>query len=118
MGTHVKRINCCCESFAAHVAEAGHRGLSIIPAKGAERHYFVLQSRGCDYADIQQLRDLPRSPMNDVSHAPLINLISEIGISFCPWCGSNLRRVIDAEIDAVQDMAKGYCYLTVEVGVE
>ncbi|MBT1697135.1 hypothetical protein KK083_09630 [Fulvivirgaceae bacterium PWU4] len=75
-------INCktCCDIFLEMLNEAGHKGFSILLTEYQAEHkyYFVLQSRNRDVGDI-------------TGNTSVI----QKAIKYCPWCGTELAKVID-----------------------
>lgn len=79
----------CCAPFKAWYDEAGHRGFAILVGRYSNgRGEFTIQHRVAD-------KDTPELPP---TQHPL-SIISDIDISYCPWCGCNLERWYGKYID-------------------
>jgi len=90
----------CCTPFEQLWKNAGMRGLSVVPKRSEETRFFLLQSRGCDYKQIESLVGVGK-----------INIASQIGIQHCPFCGSILVGWIQkngAEFDRMAAASKIY----------
>lgn len=75
-------VRWCCLAFEGWHAEAGRRGVSVLarPGEMQRRSVFILQHRAVDEGMEERVQA-------DV----LVDLISDIEIQFCPWCGVRLR---------------------------
>lgn len=83
MSMKQKNLPWCCSGFRAHYEEGGSRGTSIVVvADETGEPRFLLQHRTVDLAD--------QASMPKIS-VP-INLVSQTGLRFCPWCGQRLAR--------------------------
>ena len=75
-------VKWCCSAFQGHYANAGDRTFGVLVDKDSLNHAtFILQHRALEPGD-----ELPVSIQIPVS------VISEVYISFCPWCGCALAR--------------------------
>jgi hypothetical protein len=74
----------CCEPFKNLTAEMGKRGHSIILKSQQGFTFFCLQSRGYDFDDSAKIEGKP------LGLAVKVNAASEIGIQYCPFCGTKL----------------------------
>jgi hypothetical protein len=74
------RVSWCCAGFQDAVEHAGNRGFGIFVDTQAEPFMFVLQHRSLD----------PGAQLAN-TNTPL-NLVTETGLQYCPWCGKNLMR--------------------------
>jgi hypothetical protein len=71
----------CCKVFQGWFEEAGKRGLGVfVSTQGDPEPAFILQHRA--------LNPGVPAPQTD---SPL-SLVSDVHISFCPWCGADLKR--------------------------
>lgn len=104
----------CCDAFASRLAEAGRKGFTVIAFKDGDRRRFMLQGRAIEFQDIVGMeaeaarqKSLGRFTASDelgnpVSWSPVIQML----ISFCPFCGTELQRVIDSQIGAFDETSK------------
>ena len=77
----------CCGGFPGSYEQAGQRGLSVLIDKDDQMGgRFLIQARAVDRSDQEQLQGV----LGGVSLH--VSLVSETGMLFCPWCGTNLRR--------------------------
>ena len=67
------------------IQDMGKRGLSCVLKSEMRMEFFCLQSRGCDKENAELLMQEMRGKL------PKINLVSQIGIKFCPFCGLRLE---------------------------
>jgi hypothetical protein len=71
----------CCLGFEGHFQMAGFRGFSIfVSTKNRQNPVFIMQHRTLD----------PGVDIPNTEHA--LTIVSDIQISFCPWCGSGLHK--------------------------
>jgi hypothetical protein len=61
---------------------------------------FLLQSRGIALEDVSKVHPMPGAP--DIK----INVSSEVGLQYCPWCGTRLQELVEASPDAFDDLAE------------
>jgi len=79
----------CCLVFKGHYENAGARGFAVLI--GRDRMgtpEFILQHRSIERG--LEGRIFTESPLS---------LVSDIRISFCPWCGRHLRKWYSRRID-------------------
>lgn len=84
----------CCDILTENVVEAGRKGFSIIPYKINNSYYFLLQFRSHEY-----------------SEGKVTGIINERGISFCPWCGSDLKVIAKTHENELSNLAKSKVHL-------
>jgi len=78
----------CCDGFRNFVSAAGDRGLGILAYENEPgRIRFVIQSRGVAFDDESKLKPVPI----DVT----LNVSTEIGVRFCPFCGHALNELVE-----------------------
>lgn len=88
----------CCEMFKALVGDMGKRGLSIVLKSELGITFFSLQSRGIDHADRDKLR-------TEAGRVPgKLNLLTEIGLQYCPACGTKLAKWIRKHSKEVDEL--------------
>jgi hypothetical protein len=95
----------CCPGLRNLVALAGERGVSAVLINTLDGTRFRLQSRGIADQDIDKIRPMPGSP--DIK----INLASETGLQYCPFCGRRLQELIDAAPQAFYQLAQEHRHL-------
>ncbi|MCX8534662.1 hypothetical protein [Chryseobacterium luquanense] len=71
--------NFCCDGLSTAINNTGKRGFSIlIKMSGYDKSfYFVQQYRSTEDQDMGILN------------------VGEVAISYCPWCGCNLDKIIE-----------------------
>lgn len=73
----------CCAPFKFNFENAGCRGATIrVSASPEGKPQFYLQHRA---VDIEHQESLPKIPIP-------ISLVSQTGVTYCPWCGRRLAR--------------------------
>jgi hypothetical protein len=80
MSDPLSTVKWCCISFKIGVKEAGQRGFGIFVNNSWDPPLFVVQHRALD-----------PGASNPQSETPL-SLVSETGITCCPWCGRVLLK--------------------------
>ena len=88
----------CCQGFANHVAAAGSRGIALLVESGSSGIGIILQSRGVSFADQGRAETIG----GDVT----INIATDVGVRYCPWCGWHLEQLIAAAPEAFAELAK------------
>ena len=74
-------VRWCCLAFHDHYLEAGERTFSVlIDQEASGDPLFILQHRTLNPED-----RLPALPIP-------VSVVTEVRISFCPWCGRRLAR--------------------------
>jgi len=86
----------CCPGFQDAIEEAGHRGIAAVVAKTSVGILFLLQSRGIAFDDVSKL----------VAPAVNINVSSDIGFRYCPWCGKELTELVEAAPKVFDELAE------------
>lgn len=78
-----ENVRWCCLAFEGWHAEGGRRGVAVLvrPDETQRRSVFILQHRAVDAGMEESVQ----------ADSPL-DLISDIEIQFCPWCGVRLRK--------------------------
>ncbi len=90
----------CCPGFQNGIEAAGQRGLAILVHRTSSGIMFLFQSRGIAFEDVGKIRPNPTAP--DIK----INVSSESGLQYCPWCGRQLRELIAASPEDFEELAK------------
>jgi hypothetical protein len=89
----LEQVKWCCGVFKGWYDAVGERGLAVLVDRTADgTPAFMIQSRSVDADD--------EGPKN---HPRPLNLIAELHIHFCPWCG---RRLADVYGDAAELIAR------------
>lgn len=71
----------CCVGFEGNFQMAGSRGFSIfVSTKNRQNPVFIMQHRTLD----------PGVAIPNTEQA--LTIVSDIQISFCPWCGTDLHK--------------------------
>jgi len=81
----MKPLEFCCEEFKSSINTSWPEGFSVIPIYCNKQYRFFLQSK---------------------VHSPGKEHFSELAIFFCPWCGSNLNKFIEDNIDAIANLTE------------
>jgi hypothetical protein len=91
----------CCTGLRNLVSCAGERGLAILVGERVSGHLgFFFQSRGLAFEDETKWK-----PVNiDVT----VNVACEVGLRFCPFCGSGLDDLIQKSPDFFSGLAKDH----------
>jgi hypothetical protein len=71
----------CCSSFQDSHECRRERGFSVIAAKGEPTGFFLLQGRA-----------LAEDDPTPLIHSAPVSTVFQVGIAFCPWCGTRLDR--------------------------
>jgi hypothetical protein len=88
----------CCDRLQSSLANAGQRGIAVVVRRLPEFFIFYLQSRAVAFGEGEGLL-----------HHRLearINLVSTVGIRFCPWCGRRLDDLAETEPAVFAELAK------------
>lgn len=72
----------CCVQFFSLCNEAGTRGVGLIVDASETKPAFFLQWRGMENGE----------DTSSLSSAVPLELATELGILFCPWCGVDLNK--------------------------
>jgi len=97
----------CCDRLQARMADAGQRGLAVLVRRLPELYIFYLQSRTAAAGEEEQLLGL-NLPVR-------MNIVSSIGIVFCPWCGTRLDDLVSVAPERFAAIAKQHEHLIEEV---
>ena len=90
----------CCPGLQNSIESAGERGAAVLVYRSSVGIGFYIQSRGVAFDDVDKLALLPPTP--DIK----INVSSEIGLTFCPWCGRQLSTLVDASPEVFEKLAQ------------
>lgn len=90
----------CCHGFQNRVEAAGQRGMAIVLHKTSSGMMFLLQSRGIALEDVKSVQ------LNPFPLDIKINVSSEIGLQYCPWCGRRIQDLIEASPEAFEALAE------------
>jgi hypothetical protein len=81
----------CCLTFKSWYEAAGERGFTILVGRNTQgKPQFVLQHRAVD----KEVED-------SINTEYPLSLVSDIYISYCPWCGRNLGKWYGNSVDAL-----------------
>lgn len=95
-------MKACCMGLENMMANAGMRGLSVIVVREEKGIGFRLQSRGCDVNDIDNLRSGSNDP------ALRLNIVTQTGMLYCPFCGEKLSNLVDRSFGYFNDLVDKY----------
>ena len=90
----------CCPGLQNSIQAAGQRGMAIIVVNTLGKTRLLFQSRGIAFDDLGKMRPMPDAP--DVK----INVSSEIGLQYCPWCGKRLEKLLNASPEVFAGLAE------------
>lgn len=91
----------CCSGFNNFLSLAGQRGSAILAYEKSPGHIgFVLQSRGLAFGD--------EAKWTPISIDVMINVSSEMGLRFCPFCGRKLEELVRECPDFFTTLAKDH----------
>ena len=76
-------VSWCCAGFAHHYKSAGQAGACVIALDVLGEVEYVLQFRTFEIGSQSSVQVAPGT---------MITLGCDVGLTFCPWCGRNLRR--------------------------
>ncbi len=89
---HVATMKICCEPLPIWVANSGKSGTAILLKRIGNRLKFVCQSRAIDADSFTVLQRIAANgPLGDLK----INIVTQQGISYCPFCGMQLDQLIE-----------------------
>lgn len=87
----------CCAGFENLVRAAGERGIAALVREEPDRLMFMLQSRGIAFED-------ERKKIRTDSEF-IINVSCNVGMRFCPFCGTQLRDLVDRNPKGFRELA-------------
>jgi hypothetical protein len=90
----------CCRGFQNSIESAGHRGIATLVKETDEGICFVQQSRGIAFEDESEIRPVPGAPDID------INVSCTTGLRYCPFCGRQLRELVQTFPEAFAELAE------------
>ena len=73
----------CCMPFENLYKDEGNRGFSVVPSNeySEDEYKFILKCRVVDFGSEHTVKaDVP------------VSIISNMPITYCPWCGKNLKK--------------------------
>ena len=81
----------CCTGLSALVLNAGKSGLGVVFQKTNSGGMFLLQARAVESSKhLTQLSEQQRLVASELFGGSTLNLLTTIGIRFCPSCGTQL----------------------------
>ena len=98
----------CCEVFQDLVANAGNPGVSAIARILGSQGGFFLQSRVCGFSDETQYVSAVVSAAENAPFPDPVRLTTLQGITYCPFCGSSLREVIEVSRRDFEALAEAH----------
>jgi len=94
-------MNYCCDNFKRWVQSAGVRGFSAVAQSDCGYRFFCLQARGCDKQDEPKMKNIPKGL--DIPNP--LTIAMQVGIQYCPFCGTQLATFIAEAGDEFQVLA-------------
>jgi hypothetical protein len=91
----------CCLEFQKLVDNAGNRGLSILVTGTPMGILCVLQSRGVAFSD-----HIAGIGWRDGIPKMSVNISSDVGIQYCPFCGCKIDTLVIDSPDVFFDLAQ------------
>ena len=89
----------CCTGFANLVSCAGERGLAILACEISPGQVaFFFQSRGLAFGDEKKWKPVPVELK--------INVSSEVGLRYCPFCSRKLEELVQESPDSFKELAE------------
>jgi hypothetical protein len=85
----------CCAGFQGNYELAGERGVAVLTGKDQLGTYFLIQWRAVAKKDAPDLR------LALANCSVPVSTISQVGLSYCPWCGVNLQQFYGDRVDAL-----------------
>ncbi len=91
----------CCDLFKGLATNAGKRGISVIAHAESGYNGFFLQARMCDRIDESRMTNIPKG-----CEVPKpLTVAMQVGLKYCPFCGSNLGPLIANYKDEFDEFA-------------
>jgi hypothetical protein len=82
----------CCKGLEILVDNAGSRGLSVLVYNTAGGFVFNIQARAISKESEEELLQSPTSlPLDEKN----VSIASNIGLNYCPYCGTHLQSLIN-----------------------
>jgi len=79
----------CCLTFRSWYEAAGERGIAVLMGRNSDGDpEFVIQQRAID-------KNIESLPVTDYP----ISIVSDVRITYCPWCGRHLRKWYGKHVD-------------------
>lgn len=89
----------CCVGLGGLVGQAGQAGLSALAWDNGNEVVLRLQARGIDYSNEHLVADDP-NPRDRIWRISL-----STGLTYCPFCGTEVRRLVRASPDHFRELA-------------
>jgi hypothetical protein len=81
----------CCSTFQSRYEHAGQTGFAVLVGRDAARNpQFTVQCRAVD-------QDLESAVKPEIP----TQIVSDMQIDYCPWCGRNLLKWYGKSVDAL-----------------
>jgi len=90
----------CCQSFENYVLRAGTNGISIVLCSGPKNLQFAMQ-----YRVVSDGMDLEKEMPVISSLQGGITLIATVRVLFCPFCGTELSKIIESYQEQFNELA-------------
>jgi hypothetical protein len=92
----------CCDVFKRLLEGAGKRGFSVVARKASGYRFFCLEARACDFEDKFKMKNIPY----DCEVPRPLTVAMQIGIQYCPACGSRLDTIIAEHESEFEEFAE------------
>jgi hypothetical protein len=87
----------CCAGLENLFNAAGERGIAAMVREEPDRLMFMLQSRGIAFEDEQK--------KIQTDSELIVNISCNIGMLFCPFCGTRLKDLVARDPKAFHELA-------------
>lgn len=104
-----RRAPVCCDGFESLLQSAGERGLGALVVDVGGVLEFRLQSRGVAHRDVVSVA---RPNINAPER--WLNVSQSTGLRFCPFCGVRLERLLRANTQHYQELARTHAHYSDE----
>lgn len=96
----------CCIALESLMKGVAGRGISVLVRKHRNGFQLRLQFRSLSLIDMRLLRKNP-IPINNSFD---VSIGGSIVIRFCPFCGTDLERLIESDYDKFNTLAQNHQY--------
>lgn len=101
----------CCDLFLTMITDAGKAGLSAIVRQVGDTPKVFLQHRICDFGKEASLV----VPKPQTADCRKMTIVSQSGISYCPFCGESLEELLDKNLNNLRDIIELHRSFSIEV---
>ena len=93
----------CCDVLKGWISGAGEKGISVLARSEDEIRSFYLQARACDKDKEDLLKNIPKD-----CQIPRLGIVMQMGIQYCPFCGTLLKSLIGLHEEEFDALAKAH----------